>query len=112
MFILFFVNVLFVGKFQLLGFCGVLSSIVKVFVDVLMVYMDRIDEDEQVNKWFYGGLEKVLYQFNLINYLILRKYFFEGEFLLGSIGENISVEGMDDVIVYIGDIWKFGEVEL
>lgn len=43
--------------------------------------------------------------------MILRKYFFEGEFLLGSIGENISVEGMDDVIVYIGDVWKFGEVE-
>ena len=108
----FSVNALFAGKPQPLGPRGAPSSIVKAPVDALTVHRDRTDEDEQANKRLHGGPEKVLHQFNPTNYLTLRKHFPEGEFSLGSIGENISVEGMDDATVYIGDIWKFGEVEL
>ena len=108
----FSVNALFAGKPQPLGPRGAPSSIVKSPIDKLTVHMDRTDEDEQANKRLHGGPEKVLHQFNPTNYLTLRKHFPEGEFSLGSIGENISVEGMDDATVYIGDIWKFGDVEL
>jgi len=108
----FTVNALFAGKPQPLGPRGAPSSIVKSAVDSLTVHVDRTEEDEQANKRLHGGPEKVLHQFNPTNYLTLRKHFPEGDFSSGSIGENISVDGMDDATVYIGDVWKFGDVEL
>lgn len=106
------VNGLFAGKPQPLGPRGAPSSIVKSAVNTLTVNIDSTDEDEQANLRLHGGPEKVLHQFCPTNYLTLAKHFPDGEFSVGSIGENISVEGMDDATVCIGDIWQFGDVEL
>ena len=106
------VNALFAGQPSPLGPRGAPSSIVKESVSQLTVHTDKTDEDLQANKRLHGGPEKVLHQYNPTNYLTLRKHFPEGEFAAGSIGENLSVEGMDDATVFIGDIWQFGEVQL
>ena len=108
----FTVNGLFAGRAQPLGPRGAPSCIVKSAVASLSVREDGTDEDDQANKRLHGGPEKVLHQFAPINYLTLQKHFPDGKFVAGSIGENISVDGMDDATVFIGDIWKFGEVEL
>lgn len=108
----FTVDALFAGKPQPLGPRGAPSSIVKSPVNSLTVNKDGTDEDVQANKKLHGGPEKVLHQYAPINYLTLRKHFPDGVFEKGSIGENISVEGMDDTTVFIGDIWQFGDVEL
>jgi MOSC domain-containing protein YiiM len=106
------VNGLFAGKPQPLGPRGAPSSIVKSPVNVLTVNIDGTEEDQQANTRLHGGPEKVLHQFSPNHYLTLAKHFPDGDFIVGSIGENISVEGMDDTTVYIGDVWKFGDVEL
>ena len=103
---------LFAGKPQALGPRGALSSIVKNPIASLTVHINGTKEDEQANKRLHGGPEKVLHQFSPIHYKTLQEHFPEGHFVLGSMGENISVKGMDDTTVYIGDIWKFGDVEL
>jgi MOSC domain-containing protein YiiM len=108
----FTVDALFAGKPQPLGPRGAPSSIVKSPINTLTVNIDGTNEDVQANKKLHGGPEKVLHQFAPINYLTLAKHFPDGAFEKGSIGENISVEGMDDTTVFIGDIWQFGEVEL
>ena len=106
------VDALFAGQPQPLGPRGAPSSIVKSAVSQLTVHIDCTDEDQQSNKKLHGGPEKVLHQFSPLHYFTLRKHFPDGEFEPGSIGENISVDGMDDATVYIGDVWKFGEVVL
>lgn len=106
------VDALFAGQPQPLGPRGAPSSIVKSAVSQLTVHLDCTDEDQQSNKKLHGGPEKVLHQFSPLHYFTLRKHFPDGEFEPGSIGENISVDGMDDATVYIGDVWKFGEVVL
>ncbi len=106
------VDALFAGQPQPLGPRGAPSSIVKSAVSQLTVHLDCTDEDQQSNKKLHGGPEKVLHQFSPLHYFTLRKHFPEGVFEPGSIGENISVDGMDDATVYIGDVWKFGEVVL
>lgn len=106
------VSGLFAGKPQPMGPRGAPSSIVKSAINALTVHFDGTDEDEQANKKLHGGPEKVLHQFCPTSYLTLAKHFPGGNFEIGSIGENISVEGMDDATVYIGDVWQFGEVEL
>ncbi|MDO6533730.1 MOSC domain-containing protein [Alteromonas stellipolaris] len=106
------VDALFAGQPQPLGPRGAPSSIVKSAVSQLTVHLACTDEDQQSNKKLHGGPEKVLHQFSPLHYFTLRKHFPDGEFEPGSIGENISVDGMDDATVYIGDVWKFGEVVL
>ncbi|BFT31783.1 MOSC domain-containing protein [Alteromonas sp. D210916BOD_24] len=103
---------LFAGKPQPLGPRGALSSFVKNPVDVLTVNINGTEEDEQANTRLHGGPEKVLHQFSPVHYETLQKHHPEGHFTMGNMGENISVKGMDDTTVYIGDIWKFGDVEL
>lgn len=107
-----FVNDLFAGKPQPLGPRGAPSSIVKTPVDYLTVEIDGTLEDEQANKRLHGGPEKVLHQFAPSHYQTLAEHFSDTQFPVGSIGENISIEGMDDSNVFIGDIWKIGSVVL
>lgn len=108
----FTVAALFAGSPAPLGPRGAKTSIVKAPVNALTVHSTHTDEDTQTNKRLHGGPEKVLHQYSPINYLTLKKHFPEGKFSPGTIGENISVEGMDDTTVFIGDIWQFGNVEL
>lgn len=108
----FTVAALFAGSPAPLGPRGAKTSIVKTPVDALTVHSTHTDEDTQTNKRLHGGPEKVLHQYSPINYLTLKKHFPEGDFSPGTIGENISVDGMDDTTVFIGDIWQFGDVEL
>lgn len=108
----FTVAALFAGSPAPLGPRGAKTSIVKTPVNALTVHSTHTDEDTQTNKRLHGGPEKVLHQYSPINYLTLKKHFPEGDFLPGTIGENISVDGMDDTTVFIGDIWQFGNVEL
>ena len=108
----FTVAALFAGSPAPLGPRDAKTSIVKAPVNALTVHSTHTDEDTQTNKRLHGGPEKVLHQYSPINYLTLKKHFPEGDFLPGTIGENISVDGMDDTTVFIGDIWQFGNVEL
>jgi len=108
----FTVAALFAGSPAPLGPRGAKTSIVKTPVNALTVHSTHTDEDTQTNKRLHGGPEKVLHQYSPINYFTLKKHFPEGDFLPGTIGENISVDGMDDATVFIGDIWQFGNVEL
>jgi MOSC domain-containing protein YiiM len=108
----FTVDALYAGSPAPLGPRGAKTSIVKTPVNALTVHSTHTDEDTQTNKRLHGGPEKVLHQYSPINYLTIKKHFPEGDFLPGTIGENISVDGMDDTTVFIGDIWQFGNVEL
>jgi MOSC domain-containing protein YiiM len=106
------INQLFAAKPVAFGSHGAPSSIVKQPVQQLTVYFDGTDEDEQGNKKLHGGIEKVLHQYAPDNYVVFRQYFSEhsSKFVPGSIGENITVEGMNDNNVRIGDVYKMGEV--
>ena len=106
------VDALFAGTPQPLGPRGSLSSIIKAPVPHLTVHEDYTDEDEQANKKLHGGAEKVLHQFAPVHYSMLKEHYPTGQFNIGDIGENISVQGMEDSNVYIADIWKFGQVIL
>lgn len=108
----FTINGLFAGQPQPLGPRGAPSSIKKEPVKKLTVEKTGTKEDQQANLRLHGGPEKVLHQYSPLNYLTLKKHFPEGTFVPGTIGENISVEGMGDATVFIGDIWQFGDVVL
>lgn len=107
-----FIAALFAGKPAPLGPRKALTAICKQPVEQLTVHQTHTDEDEQANKRLHGGPEKVLHQFSLNSYTLIQQHYpaLMDEAIAGSIGENISVEGMDDSNVMIGDVYAFGEV--
>ncbi|MBU2980121.1 MOSC domain-containing protein [Alteromonas sp. C1M14] len=107
-----FVEALFAGKPVAFGPRGAPSAIQKASVALLTVGFDGTKEDEQGNKKLHGGAEKVLHQFSHQGYTRLREGFDEHDFPLGSIGENMLVPGMNDENVFIGDVYRVGEVTL
>ncbi|WP_100657876.1 MOSC domain-containing protein [Alteromonas flava] len=109
-----FINQLFAAKPVAFGPRGAPSSIIKSAVQQLTVAFDGTQEDEQGNKKLHGGKEKVLHQYAPANYKLFQQHFPEHtvKFVPGSIGENISIEGMDDDNTLIGDVVQMGKVVL
>ncbi len=103
---------LYAGKPRPFGPRGAPSSIIKSPVTQLTVNKTGTLEDEQGNKKLHGGPEKVLHQYSVQNYDLLKQHFPQGKFDFGSIGENLLVSGMQDANVYIGDRYQVGEVIL
>ena len=103
---------LYAGKPTPLGPRNALSAICKQPVQLLTVHSERTDKDEQANKRLHGGPEKVLHQYSLDGYSLIARHYpaLIGKAVAGSIGENITVEGMTDENVYIGDVYALGDV--
>lgn len=103
---------LYAGKPAPLGPRNALSAICKQPVQLLTVHNDRTDEDEQANKRLHGGPEKVLHQYSLDGYSLIARHYpaLNDKAVAGTIGENITVEGMSDENVYIGDVYALGDV--
>ena len=109
-----FVEALFAGKPRPFGPRQSPSSIIKQPFTELNVMHDGAVEDEQGNKKLHGGPEMAMHQFAQESYAILKKQFpaIASKLVLGSIGENISAADMSDTTVFIGDVYRIGEVVL
>lgn len=70
--------------------------------------------DEQADRRVHGGPEKAVHLYPANHYRQLAQHFPEAADLLhpGTLGENISVDGLDESQVHIGDIWQLGSALL
>lgn len=69
-----------------------------------------LDGDVQVDRENHGGKDKALYAYTVENYAVWSAYFGETSFAPGTFGENLTVSAMPDELVYIGDIFRVGEI--
>lgn len=74
------------------------------------VGVEGLEGDAQGDRRVHGGPEKALHQFARPSYARLAEQFPEcaGEFVAGSMGENLSVAGLDETQVRIGDVFALG----
>lgn len=108
------ISALFAGKPIPFGPRKSPSSIIKRPYNSLIIDTNGALEDEQGNKKLHGGPQMALHQFAQGSYQILQQAFADvaEKMHVGSIGENISVPDMDETNVYIGDIYRIGDVLL
>jgi len=106
------IQALFAGKPQPFGPRKSPSSIVKHPYDALDIGPEGALQDEQGNKKLHGGPEMALHHYSHKGYEQLKLAFPEAveRFQIGSIGENLSCGIMNDENVFIGDIYRMGEV--
>lgn len=73
-----------------------------------------IETDRQADLRVHGGPEKAVHLYPAGHYRALAKQFPEiaGLLIPGCLGENISVDGLDETQVRVGDIWQLGSAHL
>jgi MOSC domain-containing protein YiiM len=71
-----------------------------------------LEGDEQADRVNHGGINKAVYVYPYAHYPAWRELLKSDELPFGYLGENLTVEGVDEETACIGDRWKIGSVEL
>ncbi len=67
-----------------------------------------VKDDEVSDRRYHGGLYKACYLFSADNYDYWKKLHPNLEWNWGMFGENLTVSGLDETKICIGDIYKIG----
>ena len=100
-----------VGKPQDIEVNGeiVKTGIFKTSVDVpLMLRVLNFDGDGQADLKNHGGTDKAVYAYPYEHYAYWQAQSGRDDFVMGQFGENLTVEGLDETTVYIGDQYRMG----
>lgn len=71
-----------------------------------------VENDQVIDRRYHGGLDKSCYLYAANHYEYWKQLFPDLDWQWGMFGENITVEGLDESELYIGDILKIGETEV
>lgn len=75
------------------------------------IFLDSedVENDHVIDRRFHGGTDKACYLYSADHYGYWQKLFPQLEMPFGIFGENLTVEGLHEAHVNIGDIFKIGE---
>lgn len=72
----------------------------------------NLDGDQQADLSVHGGPDKAVYAYPIEHYDFWRHFLGEIDLLPGAFGENLTVEGLTEESVHIGDRFRIGTAEL
>ena len=75
------------------------------------IYLGNTDvvDDAVVDRKYHGGVDKACYLFTADIYPEWQGNFPDADWSLGMFGENLTVAGLDERCIYIGDHYQIGE---
>lgn len=85
------------------------TGIFKKPVDEIMLESELVVGDVVVDRKYHGGVDKACYLFTYDNYDQWKDMYPDSNWSMGMFGENLTVEGLDERNIYIGDIYEVGE---
>jgi MOSC domain-containing protein YiiM len=103
------------GRAAPLGSAGVPSGFVKTAVEgAVRVGLLGLDGDEQADLRVHGGPEKAVYGYSAAHYADWLAEFPEhaDRFRPGGMGENLTIEGLDETGIFVGDVHAIGGARL
>lgn len=69
-----------------------------------------LNGDQQADRENHGGLDKAVLAYSADHYAYWRPHLHLPEMPYGGFGENLTIEGLDETAVCIGDQWQAGQV--
>lgn len=74
------------------------------------IYLGKEDVsgDEVSDRKHHGGIHKACYLFSADHYLYWKNLYPNLDWNYGMFGENLTVKGLDETKIYVGDIYKIG----
>lgn len=106
---------IFVGKLSHLEPDGTPTGIYKVpVVGPIILTTTGLDGDVQADRRVHGGPEKALHHYPAQHYARLAAHYpaIAAALAPGSLGENLSLDGLDETTVCVGDIYTLGECRI
>ena len=100
-----------VGSIQSIPYRGqqVKTGIYKAVVNSRVhVQLEGISQDVQVDRKNHGGPDKALYAYGLENLAYWSHQRADVSYLPGHMGENLTIQGLDDRRIHIGDRFRVG----
>jgi MOSC domain-containing protein YiiM len=76
----------------------------------VFVYSTQIDGDAQVDLENHGGRDKAVLAYSASHYPLWRDELSEPHMPHGGFGENLTITGLDEQSVCLGDVWSVGPV--
>ena len=73
---------------------------------------EKVKGDAICNREHHGGIDKAVYGYSFKHYDYWKKLYSNLEWNFGMFGENLTITDLDESKVYVGDIYKVGEVIL
>lgn len=70
---------------------------------------EDVENDHVIDRRYHGGVDKACYLYSADHYEYWQKLYPELEMPFGIFGENLTVKGLHEAKVNIGDIFKIGE---
>jgi len=71
--------------------------------------LEDVENDHVIDRRYHGGIDKACYLYSADHYPYWKKFYPDLEMPWGMFGENLTVEGLHEAEVNIGDIFKIGE---
>jgi MOSC domain-containing protein YiiM len=79
---------------------------------VVRVAKSGLEGDRQADTKHHGGVDKALLAYSADHFPMWQIELPSFECTAGAFGENLTVAGIDESTVCVGDIWQLGEVQL
>ena len=70
--------------------------------------LEDVVGDHVIDRRFHGGLDKACYLYSADHYPFWRGQYPDLEWDFGMFGENLTVEGLDESTLRIGDVYRIG----
>ena len=74
----------------------------------VMLGTSNLDGDGQADLVGHGGVYKAAYAYSVENYDYWKRELGRADFAFGQFGENLTVEGMTEDEVHVGDVFRVG----
>ena len=88
------------------------TGIYKEPVESIRLETAFVENDTVADPKYHGGIDKACYLYSADYYEYWKKRYPDLNWTYGMFGENITIEGLDENNVKIGDIYKVGEALL
>lgn len=69
---------------------------------------EDVDNDHVIDRRYHGGTDKACYLYSADHYKYWKKLYPKLEMSWGIFGENLTIEGLHEAEINIGDIFKIG----
>jgi MOSC domain-containing protein YiiM len=78
------------------------------------IYLGKEDvtDDSVIDRKYHGGIDKACYIFSADHYPNWQAQYPYLEWSYGMFGENLSIKGLDETKVRIGDVYQIGEAKV
>ncbi|MFC2109081.1 MOSC domain-containing protein [Bacteroidota bacterium] len=85
------------------------TGIFKFPVPSIFLGKEDVEEDKVIDRESHGGVNKAVYMYSIDHYPFWKEQYKDLDWQYGMFGENISVEGLQETELHIGDVFKVGE---